>query len=148
MTTLKQFLYESNTRLYKRVNDKTAAGLKAGIAMPVKLKFTSFVNDPKHLKSEFGNNAIVCDVSSLPKGVKVIEIQYDLAWFTQSSLHRELLMMVTGKDEAEWLEEFDGNFEAADEEIETLFGDEHETVLVGLKDLDPKFFKVISKVEK
>lgn len=153
MITFKHFLSESVQnplmehkfgQLYKAVSIKTSAGLKSNKAMPVKHKFTSFVSDKKYLKlAEFGPSIIMCDTKDLPKNVSVIEIQYDLAWFTRSPLHRELLLMVTSRDEEDWLEEFNGDSEAVDNEIEALYGDEHEVVVVGLKNLDPQIFHVV-----
>jgi len=135
-------LDESISKLYKRIDDKTASALAAGKSMPVKRKFTSFVKDPKYLKSEFGNTTVVCDVKDLPKGTKVVEIQYDLAWFTASPLRKELLMMVTSRDEEDWIEEF-GDVESVDNELESLYGDEHEVVVIGLNSFDPQIFKVL-----
>jgi len=144
MITFKEFIVEqANYTLFRHINDTVADALKAGKAVPVRTKFTSFVKNKSELKSEFGNRIISVDTKDLPASVKIIPLQYDLAWFTASPLRRQLLMMATSRTEQEWLDEFDGDFEAVDDELESIYGDEHEVVLTGLNSFDPKIFKVL-----
>lgn len=145
MITFKEFIVEESDGfpMYRMVGDTVAAAIQAGKALPITRKFTSFVRDKKHLKSEFGNRIIQCFSQEFPKGVKIEEVQYDLEWFTRDKLHHEILLSVTGKTEKQWLDDFNGDWEAAEEEIEALFGDEHEVIAIGLKSFDPRIFKVI-----
>ena len=143
MITFKQFLGEEGDEylLYRNIGRNVVAELQAGKSVPITKKFVSFVRDKSHLKTEFGPCTIIIRSQELPRGVKVIPIQYDLAWFTQSKLHRELLQFVTGRDEDDWLEF--GDLEQIDNELETIYGEEKEVVLVGLKAYDPKYVKVM-----
>jgi hypothetical protein len=142
MITFKQFITENKSNiLYRRVSDSIAKLLRDGKSVPNKKKFVSFAKDRKYLKDEFGKTTVVLNTVDL-KNVKVIPIQYDLSWFTQSPMHRELLLYVTARDEDDWLEEFDNDIDAIDDELETIYGEEAEVVLMGLKEFDPAIFKV------
>lgn len=138
------FLIEENIQvLYRMISKERAEKLLSGKSVPITSKFTSFVKDKNHLKREFGDSIIELRVNELPSGCKLIPIRYDLAWFTQSKLHQELLKSVTGRTEQDWLDEFKDPDEL-DDEIETLYGDEHEIVVTGLKSLDPTKVKISS----
>lgn len=145
MISFKQFITEKSDSftLYRHINDVVADALLAGKSVPVRTKFTSFVKNKSELKSEFGNRIIAVESKDLPSGTDVIELQYDLAWFTASPLRKQLLKMATGRTEQDWLDEFDGDFEDVDDEFETIYGDEHEVVVTGLNSFDPKIFKVL-----
>lgn len=152
MITFKQFKKASSalietkiapTVLFKFTDDKIADALLAGKSIPTRRKFESFTDSMYTLRSEFGNRIISCTIKDLPNDVKVIPIQYDLAWFTASQERREILEYVTARTEEEWLHEFNHDHEAADDEIQALFGDEHEVLLIGLHAIDPVIFKVL-----
>lgn len=68
--------------LYRHVKNDLADLLANNKSAKNSRKFTSFVRRKEHLKSEFGNRIISCNTADLPKTVKVVDIQYDLAWFT------------------------------------------------------------------
>lgn len=142
MISFKAFLSEGPSILYRRVDDKVADALRDGKTLPISRKFMSFVQDKKHLKSEFGNRTLMCKVSDLPKGCKVIPVQYDFEWFTRTTLNKEILEMVTGRTQEDWEEEFD-SVDDIDNELESLYEDEHEIVVIGLKEFSPKIFKEI-----
>ena len=140
-----QFLAEENVQvLYRMISKDRAEKLLKGDLVPITTKFTSFVSDKSHLKREFGDKILELHAKDLPSGCKIIPIRYDLSWFTQSKLHLELLERVTGRTEQDWLEEFDDP-DSLDDELETLYGDEHEIVVTGLKSFDPSTVKIIEK---
>ena len=124
------------------INKERADKLLKGMKVPTS-KFTSFVKDKSQLKHEFGERILELHTKDLPAGCKIFPIRYDLAWFTQSKFHQELLKSVTGRTEQDWLDEFKDPDEL-DDEIETLYGDEHEIVVTGLKFFDPIKVKIVS----
>lgn len=50
--------------------------------------------------------------------------------------------MVTSRTEEDFLDEFDQDIDAVENELESVYGDEHKVVLVNLKEYNPKIFKV------
>lgn len=141
-----EFLTEAPLVLYRMIDKGRAEKLLKGDSVPVTTKFTSFVSDKKHLKREFGERVLEIQVKDFPSSCKIIPIQYDLAWFTQSPLHKELLLRVTSKSEQDWLDQFEDKYdpvESIDDEIESLYGDEHEIIVTGLKTFDATKLKIV-----
>lgn len=138
-----QLLETPDKVLFHNTGNIIADKLSKGEAIKITDKFTSFVRNKKELKSEFGPRTISCKQSDLPIGTQIIDIRYDLAWFTQSPLHKKLLMYVTSRTEQDLLDEFDNDIDAIDDELETIYGDEKEVIVVGLKQYHPQIFKVV-----
>lgn len=146
MITFKQYLIEDEGTLYANVTNHVADLLRAGKTVKnigSNRAYMSFVKNKNHLKAEFGPKTICVKISDLPKTCEVITIVYDLAWFAQDKKHRDIMVYVTARTPESWVEEHGGDIDVADEELEVLYGDEKEVLVIGLTAMDPKIFKVL-----
>lgn len=138
--------------LYKNVDDATLELLiKTGeIRFQQESAVVSVTKNRESLKEEFGKNALIIDANFLPEECQVIDIVYDLAWFTATHENREFLLKVTGKTEDQWREwavsqgaQSAGQLvDMIDDEISELYASEDETVITNLSFLSLSFARI------
>ena len=138
--------------LYKNVDvESFERFIKSGkIGFQGRSSTISTTKNKSSLMREFGNKTLVINTEKLPDVCKVIEVKYDLAWFTQNSQNRKILAKVTGRTESEWREwavSEGGESEneiinMIESEICELYAAEDETVITNLKSISNEFASI------
>ena len=133
-----QELFESTMRFYYKAVplDTFTLIFSVGYKYPTNTKFVSVTDDKSNLKTEFGNKFI-----KITTNCKFGKIVYSWGWMQD---HPDICEYVTGKTLEAWkdigIKEFpdskEDQWDFIDNEIEELYSDEKEIILVGLKELN------------